>query len=56
MKSFLNNFIFCTFALNSINTAMMEAVKGIPYGVAHFEEVREKNRYYVDKTFVGGDK
>ncbi len=28
----------------------MEAVKGIPYGVARFEEVREKNRYYVDKT------
>ena len=29
---------------------MMNAVKGIPYGVARFEEVREKNRYYVDKT------
>ena len=29
---------------------MMETVKGIPYGVARFEEVREKNRYYVDKT------
>ena len=28
----------------------MEQVKGIPYGVARFEEVREKNRYYVDKT------
>ena len=28
----------------------MNAVKGIPYGVARFEEVREKNRYYVDKT------
>lgn len=25
-------------------------VKGIPYGVANFEEVRSKNRYYVDKT------
>ena len=28
----------------------MDAVKGIPYGVARFEEVRDKNRYYVDKT------
>ena len=25
-------------------------VKGIPYGVASFEEVRSKGRYYVDKT------
>ena len=25
-------------------------IKGIPYGVASFEEVRSKNRYYVDKT------
>ena len=25
-------------------------VKGIPYGVASFEEVRSKDRYYVDKT------
>ena len=29
---------------------MMEAVKGIPYGVARFEEVRNENFYYVDKT------
>lgn len=28
----------------------MEAVKGIPYGVARFEEVRNGNFYYVDKT------
>ena len=26
------------------------AIKGLPYGVANFEEVRSKNRYYVDKT------
>ena len=26
------------------------AIKGIPYGVASFEDVRSKNRYYVDKT------
>ena len=26
------------------------AIKGLPYGVASFEEVRSKNRYYVDKT------
>ena len=25
-------------------------IKGIPYGVANFEEVRSKKRYYVDKT------
>ena len=29
---------------------MMETVKGIPYGVARFEEVRNENLYYVDKT------
>lgn len=28
----------------------MDAVKGIPYGVARFEEVRDENFYYVDKT------
>ena len=28
----------------------MDTVKGIPYGVAHFEEVRNENLYYVDKT------
>ena len=28
----------------------MDAVKGIPYGVARFEEVRNENFYYVDKT------
>lgn len=26
------------------------AVKGIPYGVASFEQVRSENRYYIDKT------
>ena len=25
------------------------AIKGIPYGVASFEEVRNENFYYVDK-------
>lgn len=29
---------------------MMEKTKEIPYGVANFEEVREGNLYYVDKT------
>ena len=24
------------------------SIKGIPYGVANFEEVRSKNRYYVE--------
>ena len=28
----------------------MNAVKGIPYGVARFEDVRNGNFYYVDKT------
>ncbi len=28
----------------------MNAVKGIPYGVARFEDVRNGNLYYVDKT------
>ena len=28
----------------------MNAVKGIPYGVARFEEVRNENFYYADKT------
>ena len=28
----------------------MESVKGIPYGVARFEEVRNENFYYADKT------
>ena len=53
MKSEIINqksFIFRTFVLNSISTAMMEAVKGIPYGVARFEDVRNGNFYYVDKT------
>ena len=27
-------------------------IKGIPYGVANFEEVRRKNRYYVDKRCI----
>ena len=26
------------------------AIKGLPYGVANFEQVRSENRYYVDKT------
>ena len=26
------------------------AIKGLPYGVANFEEVRSENRYYIDKT------
>ena len=25
-------------------------IKGIPYGVARFDEVRNENFYYVDKT------
>ena len=25
-------------------------IKGIPYGVANFEQVRKENLYYVDKT------
>ena len=35
-----------------LNTRIMEKtnIKGIPYGVSRFEEVRSKNRYYVDKT------
>lgn len=28
----------------------MEKVKGLPYGVARFEQVRSENLYYVDKT------
>ena len=28
----------------------MEKVKGLPYGVARFEEVRNDNFYYVDQT------
>ena len=28
----------------------MDKVKGIPYGVASFEEVRREDFYYVDKT------
>ena len=28
----------------------MDEVKGIPYGVASFEEIRNENMYYVDKT------
>ena len=27
-----------------------EKVKGIPYGVANFEQLRQENSYYVDKT------
>lgn len=27
-----------------------EKVKGIPYGVANFEQLRNENLYYVDKT------
>ena len=42
--------LFRTFALYTINTTKMNAVKGIPYGVARFEEVRNENFYYVDKT------
>ena len=33
-----------------IPTTMVNAVKGIPYGVARFEDVRNGNFYYVDKT------
>jgi hypothetical protein len=29
---------------------MMEAIKGVPYGMSNFTDVREQNRYYVDKT------
>ena len=46
----MNDLFFVPLPYTLSNTAMMEAVKGIPYGVARFEEVREKNRYYVDKT------
>ena len=28
----------------------MAAVKNIPYGVANFEQLRNENLYYVDKT------
>ncbi|WP_455669410.1 ATP-binding protein [Phocaeicola sp.] len=28
----------------------MEAIKGVPYGMSNFTDVREQNRYYVDKT------
>lgn len=28
----------------------MAQVKGIPYGVSRFEQVRNENLYYVDKT------
>ena len=28
----------------------MTQIKNIPYGVARFEEVRNENLYYVDKT------
>ncbi|WP_262482759.1 hypothetical protein [Bacteroides rodentium] len=28
----------------------MEIVKGLPYGVARFEQLRNENSYYVDKT------
>jgi len=27
-----------------------EKVKGIPYGVSHYEQIRKSNYYYVDKT------
>ena len=43
------SFYFRTFSLHTINTAKMNTVKGIPYGVARFEEVRNENFYYVDK-------
>ena len=43
-------FYFRTFALHTNNAAKMDAVKGIPYGVARFEEMRNENFYYVDKT------
>lgn len=29
---------------------VMEAVKGIPYGMSNFEDIIMQNRYYVDKT------
>ena len=45
----LNN--MCYFCHNKIQKQQfMEAVKGIPYGVARFESVRNENKYYVDKT------
>ena len=28
----------------------IDEVKGIPYGISNFEDLRAKNRYYVDKT------
>ena len=28
----------------------IDEIKGIPYGISNFEDLREKNRYYVDKT------
>ena len=28
----------------------MAKVKGLPYGVARFEQIRNENPYYVDKT------
>ena len=28
----------------------MENIKGLPYGIAGFEDLRNKNRYYADKT------
>ena len=33
-----------------LKRCIMEKVKGLPYGVARFEEVRNENFYYVDKT------
>ncbi len=28
----------------------IDEIKGIPYGISNFEDLRAKNRYYVDKT------
>ena len=28
----------------------MKQVKGIPYGISNFEQVRNEGKYYVDKT------
>ena len=28
----------------------MAKVKGLPYGVSRFEQIRNENSYYVDKT------
>ncbi|GAB6868479.1 hypothetical protein JCM16496A_08840 [Bacteroides rodentium JCM 16496] len=33
-----------------LKCSIMEIVKGLPYGVARFEQLRNENSYYVDKT------